>query len=87
MQALQEGLFQIKDKVLLEIFLKWVWTSANFYEAPWLNQDTKGVPDKVKIGSLTQNLSILGKLIFLTQSVARVQLVLNPFAFQFLGSG
>jgi len=56
MQALLEGLFQIKDKVLLETFLKWVWTSANFYEVPWLNQDTKGVPDKVKIGSLTQNL-------------------------------
>jgi len=33
--------------------------------------------DKVKIGSLTKNLSILGELIFLTQSATRVQLVLN----------
>jgi len=36
--------------------------------------------DKVKIGSLTQNLSILGELIFLTQSAALVQFVLSPFA-------
>ena len=41
MQALQEGLFQIKDKVLLETFLKWVWTSANFYEVPWLSFEPK----------------------------------------------
>ena len=40
--------------------------------------------DKVKIGSLTQNLSILGKLIFLTQSAARVQLVFAPSLFIFL---
>jgi len=43
--------------------------------------------DKVKIGSLTKNLSILGELIFLTQSATRVQLVLNPFAFLFQCSG
>ena len=38
MQALQEGLFQIKDK---ETFLKWVWTSANFHEVPWLSFEPK----------------------------------------------
>ncbi|KXT88489.1 hypothetical protein SPADD19_00880 [Streptococcus parasanguinis] len=36
--------------------------------------------DKVKIGSLTQNLLILEKLIFLTQSAACVQFLLSPFA-------
>ena len=63
--------------VFLETFLRWVRTSANFEEVPWLIKIQRASADKVKIGSLTQNLSILGVLIFLTQSVARVQLVLN----------
>ena len=29
--------FQIKDKVILETFLRWVRTSANFEEVPWLS--------------------------------------------------
>ena len=28
--------FQVEYKVILETFLRWVRTSANFYEVPWL---------------------------------------------------
>ena len=35
--------FQIENKVFWKTFLRWVRTSANFEEVPWLNQDTKGV--------------------------------------------
>ena len=69
---------QIEDKVFWKTSLRWVRTSANFYEVPWLIKIQRASADKVKIGSLTQNLSILGELIFLTQSAARVQLVLPP---------
>ena len=69
---------QIEDKVFWKTSLRWVRTSANFYEVPWLIKIQRASADKVKIGSLTQNLSILGELIFLTQSAARVQLVLTP---------
>ena len=31
------------DKISFKTFLRWVRTSANFFEVPWLNQDTKGV--------------------------------------------
>ena len=31
------------DKLSFKTFLRWVRTSANFFEVPWLNQDTKGV--------------------------------------------
>ena len=34
---------QIEELVVLKTFLRWVRTSANFYEVPWLNQDTKDV--------------------------------------------
>ena len=49
-------------------------TSTKFHD---LVKIQRASADKVKIGSLTQNLSILGELIFLTQSAARVQLVLS----------
>ena len=45
-----------KDKVFLETFLRWVRTSANFEEVPWLIKIQRAFADKVKIGSLTQNL-------------------------------
>ena len=31
------------DKLSFKTFLRWVRTSWNFFEVPWLNQDTKGV--------------------------------------------
>ena len=33
--------FFIKEKIFLETFLKWVRTSANFYEVPWLSFEPK----------------------------------------------
>ena len=33
--------FQIEDKIILETFLKWVRTSANFKEVPWLSFEPK----------------------------------------------
>ena len=31
------------NKIFFKTFLRWVRTSANFFEVSWLNQDTKGV--------------------------------------------
>ena len=77
--------FLIEDEVILETSLRWVrtlgeiiqWMISAIQEVPWLIKIQRASADKVKIGSLTQNLSILGELIFLTQFAARVQLVLN----------
>ena len=33
--------FFIKDKIFFETFLRWVRTSANFYEVPWLSFEPK----------------------------------------------
>jgi len=32
---------QIEDKIVLKTFLRWVRTSANFYEVPWLSFEPK----------------------------------------------
>ena len=34
-------LSQIEEKDILETFLRWVRTSANFYEVPWLSFEPK----------------------------------------------
>ena len=35
------GIGQIEGKVILETFLRWVRTSANFEEVPWLSFEPK----------------------------------------------
>ena len=58
-----------------------VYKETDGVVSPFQIKKQRAFADKVKIGCLTQNLSILGELIFLAQSAARIQFVLSPFAF------